>query len=199
MAAMREPDEKPQKPARKIPRRPSPAYLERAALHYLERFATSAENLRRVLLRKIDRAIRHHADVERDTAAGWVDALILRYQSAGLLNDQAYAEARATSLHRRGASPRKIRMTLMMKGVAGERIDAAMEDLAERVEGDPELTAAIALARRRRLGPYRPAEGRADNHDRDLATLARNGFSYDIARRVIEAEDIATLEAEALE
>ena len=56
-----------------------------------------------------------------------------------------------------------------------------------------ELQAAIALARRRRLGVYRLAAARADYRDRDLAALARAGFSYDIARRVIEAEDEAAL------
>ncbi|WP_232314851.1 regulatory protein RecX [Oceanibaculum pacificum] len=191
MAAM----EYSKQPTRKIPRKPSPERLERAALHYLERFATSSDNLRRVLLRKIDRALPHHPEVERGAAAGWVDDLVARYLRAGLLDDQAYAEARAASLHRRGSSTRKIRMNLMQKGVEEETIDAALGDLAERIEGDPELTAAIALARRRRLGPYRPAAARADNRDRDLSTLARGGFSYDTARKVIEAEDIAALEA----
>ncbi|EKE70548.1 MULTISPECIES: regulatory protein RecX [Oceanibaculum] len=186
---------KPNRPARKIPRKPSPASLERAALHYLERFASSAENLRRVLLRKVERAARHHEDIDREAAAGWIDDLIARYRRAGLLDDKAYAEARTTSLHRRGASARKIRLSLAQKGVAADTVDAALEELDERVEGDAEMQAAIALVRRRRLGVYRAASVRADYRDRDLAALARAGFSYDIARRVIEAEDEGALMA----
>ena len=34
--------------------------LNNIALHYLERFASSAENLRRVLLRRVRRAAAHH-------------------------------------------------------------------------------------------------------------------------------------------
>jgi len=48
--------------------------------------------------------------------------------------------------------------------------------------------AALALIRRRRLGPYRDSATRADFRAKDLAALARAGFSYDLARRVIEAE-----------
>jgi regulatory protein len=46
------------KPLRKPPRQVTPAYLQRAALAYLERYASSAENLRRVLRRKVDRRCR---------------------------------------------------------------------------------------------------------------------------------------------
>jgi regulatory protein len=187
------PNKQTTRPPRKIPRKPNPASLERAALHYLERFASSAENLRRVLLRKVERAARHHEDIDREAAAGWIDDLIARYRRTGLLDDKVYAEARTTSLHRRGASVRKIRLSLAQKGVAATTVEAALEDLGERVEGDVELQAAIALARRRRLGVYRLAAARADYRDRDLAALARAGFSYDIARRVIEAEDEAAL------
>lgn len=186
---------KPNKPPRKIPRKPNPASLERAALYHLERFASSAENLRRVLSRKVERAARYHDDIDREAAARWIDDLIVRYRRTGLLDDKIYAEARATSLHRRGASARKIRLSLVHKGVSAATAEAALEDLSERVEGDPELRAAIALTRRRRLGVYRPAAARAAYRDRDLAALARSGFSYDVARQVIEAEDEAALES----
>ena len=43
------------------------------------------------------------------------------------------------------------------------------------------------MARRRRLGPYRPAEARKDQRLRDLATMARAGFAYDVARKVVDA------------
>lgn len=194
MAGMDDSTAKPAKSPRKIPRKPNPASLERAALHYLERFASSAENLRRVLSRKVERAARHHEDIDREAAVGWIDDLIDRYRQSGLLDDKVYAEARTTSLHRRGASARKIRLSLAQKGVAAATVEAALADLGERVEGDAELQAAIALTRRRRLGAYRPAAARADYRDRDLAALARAGFSYDIARRVIEAEDEAALD-----
>ena len=43
---------------RKPPKPPTRERLEKSALHYLERFAASAEGLRRVLMRKVERAAR---------------------------------------------------------------------------------------------------------------------------------------------
>lgn len=177
---------------RRGPKKVSKSYLENAALHYLSRFATSAENLRRVLMRKVDRSARHHGtEVAEGTA--WVEDLIQRYERSGLLNDAAYAEARAGDMLRRGTPTKGIRFKLMQKGVGPDDIDAAVETLAEDTPA-PDLSAAIALARRRRLGPYRPPEAREERREKDLAALARAGFDYDTARRVIEAESLDDLD-----
>ena len=59
--------------------------------------------------------------------------------------------------------------------------------LADVTPAQREQRAAAALARRRLLGPYRPAEARKDHRLRDLATMARAGFAYDVARKVVDA------------
>ena len=180
------------KPARG-PKRVTPQYLENAALHYLERFASSAENLRRVLLRKVERSAQAHG-TNREEAAGWVDALIARYRASGLLDDSGYARMKAESLHRRGTSTRAIREKLAAKGVAREHVKQALDRVEEDTEGDVDLAAALALARRRRLGPYRPPESRAAHREKDLAAIGRAGFAYDIARRVVDAENPDSVE-----
>jgi len=187
MAAM--PDDAPKPPAGKArgPRKVTPRYLENAALFHLERFAASAENLRRVLMRKVERSARFHG-TDAAEGARWVDALIARFVATGLLDDAIYAESRAQSLRRRGASKRAIALSLRQKGVDGELIDEALA-AADESEDEPELAAAARLARRRRLGPFRPAPARRENRERDLAALARAGFSYDVALAVIDAED----------
>ena len=174
-------------PSRKRPRKVSPKSLESAALHYLERFASSAENLRQVLMRRVYRSARLH-DIDPEQAAGWVDGIVERYARSGLLDDRRYAENLAHSLSRRGVATRAIRARLMQKGVASVEIDHAIAALSEET-GDADLTAALALIRRRRLGPHRDPDTRDDFRNKDLAALARAGFSCDLARRVIEAED----------
>lgn len=168
------------------PRPVTPDSLERSALRYLERFATSAENFRRVLMRKVDAAARAHPDMDREQAAGWVEALIRRYTGAGLLNDAAYADMKAGSLHRRGASTRAIREKLAAKGVDRGAVDRALEDLGADTDGPLDRAAALALARRRRLGPFRAPDKRAALRDKDLAALGRAGFDYATARSVID-------------
>lgn len=177
---------------RRGPRRISAQYIENAALHYLERFASSSGNLRRVLMRKVARSAQAHGD---DPAEGarMVEALVTRYLAAGLLDDRAYAVQKAASLQRRGTSRHGIRGRLALKAVDAELVDAALTELDETAGGD--LAAACALVRRRRLGPCRPAAARADHAQKDLASLARAGFSFDVARRVLAVPDSEALDA----
>lgn len=180
--------------AAKTPRKVTAASLERAALHYLERYASSAANLRRVLMRRVLRSAEAHGTDPADGNA-LVDALVARYRKAGLLDDAAYARMRAESLHRRGASRRMTSMKLAAKGVGAEEIGQALAAL-EATAPEPDLAAACNYARRRRLGPWRK-NGREESRDRDIAALGRQGFSYDVARTVVDAPDADALEAEA--
>ena len=183
------------RPARRGPRKATPDYLRNAARYHLDRYPASAAHLRRLLLAKVERSARFH-DTGRDEGAAAVDALIAEFLDKGLLDDARYAAGRARSLFQRGASARRIRSALAMKGVAREFIDQALEDLHEEA-AEPELAAALGYARRRRLGPYRVAAARAERREKDLAALGRQGFGYALARRVIEADDLSELEAEA--
>ena len=170
-----------EKPARKPPRRVTPAYLQRAAMSYLERYASSAENLRRVLRRKVDKRCRLRGEDPSEFHDA-IDEVVAKSLNIGLIDDTRYAEGRVASLRRRGGSARAIQAKLSAKGVARSTIAAALEG----EDGDEE-GAARALARRRRLGPYRPGE-RAPYRDKDLAALARAGFRFDVARAIVDGE-----------
>ncbi|MEA2756257.1 MAG: regulatory protein [Aliidongia sp.] len=183
---------------RRIPKPVSAESLEASALFYLERFATSSDNLRRVLLRRVWRSAALHGT---DTVAGaaLVEALIGRFVAARLLDDRAYAEAKTASLHRRGASARAISAKLAEKGVGQGVIAAVLREAddetgpASRPGGD--LAAAAALIRRRRLGPFRPEATREAYRIKDLGTLARAGFARSVAERLLRAPDPDTLAA----
>lgn len=175
--------------------------LENVAVHYLQRFSASSANLRRVLLRRIDRARRMDAPVAAD-AEDAVETVIAKLKRLNLLDDAAFAAGKAAALRRRGTSKRQIDGRLRMAGIDADGIETAIEtadaELAPTVPvdenaPDPELRAAVRLAERRRLGPFRHAQDRPERRQRDLASLARAGFSLDIARRVIDAEDPAAL------
>ncbi len=172
----------------RIPRLATPERLTKAALHYLERFATSRDNLRRVLMRRVVTSARLHG-TDPDEGAGVIEDLLDRLAAQGLLDDATYAEGRVAALRRRGASERLVRLKLRGKGVEDDHIDAALGRWAEDTDGDdPEFAAALNLARRRRLGPFRDPDRRAETRDKDMAALARAGFDPDVARRVIETD-----------
>jgi len=180
--------------ARKLPRRMTAERLENIALHYLSRYASSSGNLRRVLMRRVERAAAAHGDDPAD-GARLIDALVTRFQRSGLIDDRAYAAQKAASLQRRGASRFGIRGKLRQKDVETGLIDDAVATLDEGGAGTGEFAAACALVRRRRLGPCRAAGQRVAMRQKDLATLARAGFGLDVARRALAAPDRATLEA----
>ncbi len=183
-------DRKTERPKKRTPRKATPKYLENAALHYLSRFATSAENLKRVMMRKVDRSAHYHG-TDAEEGRAHVEDLIGRYLDSGLLDDAAYARSRAESLHRRGNSARMVRAKLRQKGVADDIIEAALEARGKdggEDGGDAELQAAVNFARRRRLGPFASQAAGPEQREKQLAALARAGFSYDIARRVVEAD-----------
>ena len=195
---MTDPDPPKAAPRRPGPKPATPERLERVALFHLERFASSAENLRRVLMRRVRKSVQIHGT---DPAAGAaaIDALIERFLKAGLLDDKLYAEARAARLHRRGASGRMIAASLAEKGIDRDLIGTTLDEddgdhgASARPGGD--LAAAAALARRRRLGPYRLPENRAEFRQKDLGSFARAGFGRSIAERVLNAEDPDALRA----
>ena len=182
------------KRARRPPNKATAKHLENVALWYLQRFAASTDSLRRVLMRRVEKSARAH-DTDREEGAGLIEDIIARFRATGLLDDRVYAEGRTTSLHRRGVSIRGIRARLAAKGVGAADIDAALATLHNETAA-PDLAAAIAYARRRRIGPYRTRGDREEMRERDLAALARQGFSYDIARRVIDAGDPEELSEE---
>lgn len=167
-----------------------PALLERWALSYLQRFASSAENLRRVLRR---RALRHlGGDPERVRGAdALIEALVERYRAAQLLDDAAYAAGRARRDLAQGRSLRQIAAGLAAKGVGAPDAAAALASLRDGA-ADPDLVAACAFARRRRLGAFRmrPAE-----RERELAAFARAGFGRRTAEAVLACVDEAAIAA----
>jgi regulatory protein len=164
-----------------------PELLERWALGYLGRYASSAENLRRVLIRRA----RKHAPEAAQQARALIDAIVARYRESGLLDDAAYATGRAASLHRRGDSLRAIRARLAGRGAPSEVVAEAVSGLRENA-ADPDIAAACAFARRRRLGPFRRA---AADRQRELAAFARAGFSRGVAETVLACGDVEAVEA----
>ncbi|WP_435641489.1 regulatory protein RecX [Micavibrio aeruginosavorus] len=171
------------------PKKVTPEYLRNSGLYYLQRFATSTAHFRSVMARKIDRSCHAHVDQNRDECLQWLDAMIEDFIRQGLLNDRMYAEGAVNSLRRRGLSRRAIMNRLQVKGLDSETVGAllATHDTEQGAQDHDtgDLHAALKLARRKRIGPYAAPDKDIDR-DKAIASIGRAGFSYDIARRVVE-------------
>src|SRR5262249_59512968 len=92
---------------------------------------------------------------------------------------------------RRGGEPlRKIAAGLAAKGVDADDRASALAGLRETMP-DPDLAAACAFARRRRLGPFRraPAHREPTDRQRELAVFARAGFARREAEAILACAD----------
>ena len=99
------------------------------------------------------------------------------------------------SLRRKGKSKQLIQQTLRAKGLDTDLICATLQAfdqdfvLPER-DGDmsADYKAALIHARKKRLGPYSTKPLTEDIYKRSLGSLARAGFSYDIAKQVMDLD-----------
>jgi regulatory protein len=169
------------KAAGRVEKQPEPLTrlkLEQMALAYVNRFDCTATKLKRHLAERVRKQGGH------EDAEAWIAELVERYLGSGVLNDARFAKNLATQLTTRGKSSRMISQKLAMRGVPSE---VAQELMTARRQDEPnaELDAARAFARKRRLGPYRDAEERAEYRQKDLASLARQGFSFDTAKKAL--------------
>ena len=177
-------------PAVRRKRMPKPldsARLEELALAYVARFSTTAARLDRYLRRKLR---------ER----GWsgegepsIATLVERYVELGYIDDEAFARARSGNLLRRGYGERRVRQVLGEAGVA--------EDVRDRVRPVEVETrrAALALARRRRFGPFGAHALDKPLREKQIAAMLRAGHPLDSARQIVDAASTAEAEEWAAE
>jgi regulatory protein len=176
---------RPKRPANRpnrVPRPLDPARLEELALAYVARFATSAAKLEAYLVRKL-RTSGWEGEGDAPTAA-----LVERLVSAGYVDDAAYARSKSGSLLRRGYGERRIGQALGAAGIAAE--------LREEVRSGPgaQARAALALARKRRFGPFGDkAEDRA-GREKQISAMLRAGHPLDSARELVNAASMEAAE-----
>ena len=172
---------KPPPHSRKERRPPKPLDARRLndlALHYVARFATSAAKLEDYLRRKL-RERGWEGEAEPDLAG-----LTAKFVTAGYIDDEAYARAKSGALLRRGFGNRRISQALNAAGIA--------EDVRAEVQAGAaaERRAALALASKRRFGPFGPGELDRPARDKQVAAMLRAGHSFDTARALISASDV---------
>lgn len=174
---------------KKRPKKVTEGYLERAALHYLGRFASTEANLIQVLERKIRRRNEENTAPTAEQM-GWIANAAAKCVRLGYVDDAHYAKQRFASLLRKGKPLRTISQDLRYKGVA----DHLVTELIAQEQADPEvdldLSAAAAYARRRRFGPFRRADRMTEEKiEKEKAAMLRTGFSFQVVKRVLDSSE----------
>jgi regulatory protein len=176
-----------------------PARLDRLALDYVARFATTSSKLQRYLSRKIMEA--RHAETIEDTAASSLNAqipdIVARCVALGYVNDRAWAEMKALSLRASGYGERRVRDNLRNSGIPRELVDEIAITPDEGAGEDDAATEspmdiALRFARRHRIGPFRAVKENEHQIHQTLGKLVRAGHPFEIASKIsrMSATDI---------
>jgi regulatory protein len=150
------------------------AKLERLALRYVERYATTRGKLLGYLRRKL-----RERGWEGDAAPA-PEAIVARFAEQQYVDDAGFAEARATAMTRRGLGGRRVRETLRIAGVEESDLGPARE-----VVESGAVASALSLARRKRIGPYAAERLDPAMRQKALTAFLRAGHSFELARRIL--------------
>ncbi|WP_169569142.1 regulatory protein RecX [Sneathiella limimaris] len=185
-------DEKPAKRKRKPPRAVTSALIREQALSYLDRFGTTTHKLKRHLLTKNRRAISYH-DQDPEMVETLIEEEVNKLEQAGVLDDQLYADSKARSMARQGKSIRQINGKLFSLGLSDDQKNHAVQELEEK-EGYSDRIGAAKYIRKKRFGPYRRHKNKEDQRNKELMSLMRNGFNYQLAEELIDLETTEEIE-----
>lgn len=152
------------------------AAIERLALDYVSRYATTRAKLHAYLERKL-------------RTRGWTGdappplaAIVARLAASGFVDDRAFAAARGAGLSRRGYGARRVSAALRAAGVATDDAAPALDEA-----GEGAWASAAAFAKRRRIGPFSVEPGDPERRRKAFAAMLRAGHSPAIAQAFAHA------------
>ena len=160
--------------------------LEELALAYVARFATSAAKLETYLRRKLRE--RGWEGESPAPTADLIAALIERLVSAGYVDDTAYARSKSGSLLRRGFGERRIGQALGAAGIAAEVREEVRSGMSAQ------RRAALALAAKRRFGPFGDKASDRPGREKQIGAMLRAGHPLDSARELVNAISVEAAE-----
>ena len=186
----RKPDVKPS--AERIKKR-----LTNKALHYLGRYASTSARLEVVLRKFAGRKLELADPALLDSSIKDVIESCIRL---GYIDDAAFIRSQFRQGLRSGQSQRRILLKLAQKGISRDLALSVLQDSDDDdalPDESTELAAALIYARKKSVGPFSSTPPTCpEDRKKHMGRLARNGFSFDIVRKVMDLTSVD--EADAL-
>ena len=159
--------------------------LKDLAYSYLEKYNPSKQQLKVFLLKKYLTKIKGTKSKKEVTSI--IEEIVSNLEKNKFLNDELYSDSKARMFLRRGYSLNKINKSLRSKGIEDKYVKLSIEKIKDN-EIEPDFVSALKLCKRRRIGPLRPEGNRELFYKKDMGILARNGFSFELSKRVLNLE-----------
>ena len=153
------------------------------AYSYLEKYSPSKQQLRIYLFKKLIKTKQNISS--KKEIFNLIDSIITTLVDNKFISDKHYSDIKSKTFLKRGYSLNKIRYSLIKKGIDEKYIKASISKIKEK-ESDPDFFSAIKLCKKRRIGPIREENNRSLFYKKDIAILARSGFSYELSKKILE-------------
>ena len=151
--------------------------LLKYAIYYLSRYSSSKKNLEYILKKKI-RRLSEEKKIRFDLY-NEIKTIITKIEKQNLINDIVFAESKIRSLLNQAKSKNYIKQYLIKKGIDNNLVD---EQIALFYKNDKSIEKenAIKFANKKNLLNDKK------NYEKKLSKMARAGFSYEIAKKILE-------------
>ena len=150
--------------------------LLKYAVDYLSKYDSSKVNLVNVLKRKILRL--KTTNYEKGKLINIIESIIIKLEKNKFIDDNRYSSTKILSLSNSGKSKNFIFNYLIKKGVNKTQIQNNL-NLMKQDNDDWELNSAKIFAKKKKLLEKK------DSYEKNLAKMARAGFSYDICKKIL--------------
>ena len=150
--------------------------LLKYAIYYLSKYSSSKKNLEFILKKKI-RRLSDEKKI-RFQLYNEIQIIIEKLENLNLINDQVFVESKIQSLQYQAKSKNYIKQYLLQKGINKQLIEEQISLFYENNK-NLEKENALKFAKKRNL---------LDNdqdYQKKLSKMARAGFSYDIAKEIL--------------
>ena len=150
--------------------------LLKYAVDYLSKYDSSKVNLVNVLKRKILRL--KTTNYEKGKLINIIESIIIKLEKNKFIDDNRYSSTKILSLSNSGKSKNFIFNYLIKKGVNKTQIQNNL-NLIEQDNDNWELNSAKIFAKKKKLLE------KGQSYEKNLAKMARAGFSYDICKKIL--------------
>ena len=151
--------------------------LVKYAINYLSRYSSSKKNLERILKNKIRRT--NIEKKEKFILYNSIPDIIKKLEKNNFINDYNYATSKVNIFILNGKSKTFIKNYLFIKGI-DEKLSSKIFLELDEADTNWEINSARIFARKKNF------QKNNKNNEKNLSKMARAGFSYEIAKKIIE-------------
>ncbi len=150
--------------------------LVKYAINYLSKYSSSKTNLERILRNKIRKT--NIEKKEKFILYNSIPDIIKKLEKNNFINDYNYASSKINIFISNGKSKIFIKNYLFKKGI-DEKLSSEIFAQLNEEDSNWEIKSARTFARKKNFQ-------KNNNNEKNLSKMARAGFSYEIAKKILE-------------